>query len=318
VSKLALCVPAYNAAQHLPRLLRSALSQTIRFDEVLVYNDCSTDATALVAAQHGARVINGHVNRGCSFGKNKLAELTACEWIHFHDADDDLHPTFVEEARKWIAAANAPDVVLFGYEYRDNETNRLFAVQRYDDAELRRDPVSYAIKQKIVTICGIYRRSSFLNAGGFDTDENVLYNEDVAMHCRLARAGLTFAADPSVTVVNYFMSQSMSQSNQIKCARAHYHVLKKAAEESNGNHHDELAEKLWQAAAVSATYLDWQTADLAAELAVKLKGRTPATAGLLFKSLCSVDPWLALRAREYLIRLLKPRFRKNTPRYAGP
>src|SRR3712207_6350869 len=91
---LALCIPAYNAANYLPRLLKSAQNQIVPFDEILVYNDCSKDTTAQVAMQYGAKVVEGDINRGCSFGKNKLAQVTSCSWIHFHDADDELLPTF--------------------------------------------------------------------------------------------------------------------------------------------------------------------------------------------------------------------------------
>ena len=50
---LSLLIPAYNAARFLPRLLASAHAQTDRFDEIWVYDDCSTDDTAAVAASLG-------------------------------------------------------------------------------------------------------------------------------------------------------------------------------------------------------------------------------------------------------------------------
>ena len=94
MSTLALCIPAYNAANYLPRLLQSAKDQSPPFDEILVYNDASTDETISIAEKFGARVISGKLNKGCSFGKNALGEYTKCEWVHFHDADDDLLPGF--------------------------------------------------------------------------------------------------------------------------------------------------------------------------------------------------------------------------------
>src|SRR5690349_18353005 len=100
---LALLIPAYNAEPYLPRLLDSAAWQSEPFDEIWVYDDCSTDNTVALAEQYGARVLRGDVNRGCSHGKNQLAAATACDWIHFHDADDELMPNFVERARAWMA-----------------------------------------------------------------------------------------------------------------------------------------------------------------------------------------------------------------------
>ena len=100
---LALCIPAYNAALLLPKLLTSAREQAIPFDEILVYNDCSTDNTAEVARQYGATVVEGDVNSGCSTGKNRLAEVATSDWLHFHDADDDLLPNFTTVAHRWIS-----------------------------------------------------------------------------------------------------------------------------------------------------------------------------------------------------------------------
>jgi glycosyltransferase involved in cell wall biosynthesis len=198
---LALCIPAYNASEFLPLLLESALSQTIPFDEIWVYDDFSNDNTGEIATRFGAKIIRGAVNRGCSHGKNILAQQTACEWIHFHDADDALYPNFVAQAQKWMQLSDPPDVVLFDYEWRSHETDELISIRKFNHSDLQLDAISYAIREQINPFCGLYRRSAYLNAGGYDTDPLVLYNEDVAFHLRMAIAGLKFAADPTVTVI---------------------------------------------------------------------------------------------------------------------
>jgi len=302
---LALCVPAYNAAEFLPRLLESARAQTVAFDEVWVYDDCSSDDTGEVAAAFGARVVRGDVNRGCSFGKNALAQRTTCDWIHFHDADDALYTNFVEQARKWMRD-DAPDVVLFGYEEVEGERR---AINRFDSEALRADPLAYAIRNPINTICGIYRRRAFVAAGGFDLDPQVLYNEDKAMHCRIARAGLSFAADPAVTVINYRRPNSMSLANQQKCSRAQYQVMRKMAGAVADRYAADISEMLWKTATAAASFLDWQSVDDCLKLARALKREVPSDLEPSFKLLCRCNPHLAFRVRELMIRLLKPRLR---------
>ena len=306
---LALCIPAYNASAYLPRLLESAAAQTVPFDEILVYDDCSPDDTGAVAEAHGATVVRGEVNVGCSAGKNHLAEVTTCEWIHFHDADDELLPNFVETARAWMANGDPPDVVLFAYEYRDNETHALLGLTTFDDEALRRDPIEYTIRQQINPFCGIYCREAFLRAGGYDLDPDVLYNEDVAMHCQLARAGLHFAADPTVTVINYRIGGSMSQGNLDKCLRAHVCVMEKAAELAGPAYHQVAAQKLWNAAGVAGSILEWETAERAARSAQRFGLRTPPHSDRLFQSVAAMHLPLALRVREYAIRLFRPHLR---------
>src|SRR3954454_4979021 len=169
---LALLVPAYNAAAFLPRLLESARNQVAEFDEVLVYDDCSSDDTQRVAEELGASVVSGEVNRGCTYGKSVLAERTACDWIHFHDADDVMLPNFVSTARKWMSQEDV-DVVAFGCEERWEDTGDLIGTSVPDDAGLSKDPIGYTITQKINAISGLYRRRRFLEAGGFDLDPEV-------------------------------------------------------------------------------------------------------------------------------------------------
>lgn len=307
---LSLCIPAYNAAGHLPRLLESAEEQTEPFNEVLVYDDCSTDSTAEIARSHGATVVSGDENQGCTVARKRLAEHASTEWVHFHDADDELLSNFVEQARQWMARDNPPEVVLFGYEWRRNEDDELLTKRRFDAEALQEDPIEYTIRTQINPFCGLYHRTSFIEAGGPDTDPKVLYNEDAAMHCKLARAGLRFDADPTVTLINYRREGSMSRDNQVECKRARYYVLKKCARYNGSTHGETIARELWKSAGLLAAHLQWDLADKAAQLAVQLDGRVPTHGGLFFTVLGAIHPRMALRVREWLIRLLKPALRE--------
>ena len=301
---LALLIPAYNAADHLPRLLASAAAQTEPFDEIWVYDDASTDDTAALAERLGARVVRGTVNKGCSAGKNALAAHTSADWLHFHDADDELMPNFVALARRWMAEGRS-DVVLFSYEWRDETTGQLLSVRRFDPEDVARDARSYAIREQINPFCGLYRRSAFLAAGGYDEDPQVLFNEDAAMHVQLAFAGLSFAAETEVSIINHRRANSMSGANHFRCAQAHYQMLRKTAVRPGAQAYArELAPKLWFVAGVLAAYFDWETADAAAALAARL---APAAieGSTLFRALARFSPPMALRVREGLMRTFR-------------
>jgi glycosyltransferase involved in cell wall biosynthesis len=309
--ELALCIPAYNAADYLSNLFQSAENQTEPFDEILVYDDCSTDNTSEVARNHGAEVISGAVNKGPSVARARLAEAANADWLHFHDSDDVLYPNFVAESKKWMSEESPPDVVFFSYEYRHYDSGDLISVREFNAEALRQDPIGYNIQEQINPFCGLYRRESFLEAGGPDTDPKVLYNEDPAMHCKLARAGLTFDADPTVTLINYKREGSLSRSNRVKCRRSRYYVLEKCAEHNGDTHGVAIARELWKEAGLLAAHLQWDLADKAARLAVELGGRFPKYGGGLFRIFGSVSPHMALRVREWAIRLFKPQFREH-------
>jgi glycosyltransferase involved in cell wall biosynthesis len=315
---LSLLIPAYNAAWCLPRLLKSANAQTIPFDEIWVYDDCSTDDTAAVAEAHSAKVLRGDVNKGCSAGKNALARHVETDWVHFHDADDELLPNFVELARKWMDRGDK-DIVLFSYEWRDNDTGQLLARSSFNHEALVADARRYAITTQINPFCGLYRRTKMLEAGGYDEDPLVLYNEDVAFHIRMAFAGLSFAADGETSLINYRVGGSMSAANQAKCALAQYHVMRKTLDLSSAQvYRSIIAANLWDIAGRLAAQNEFPIAAECVNLA-RRNSLPPASSGkLYFRLLAWFSPILAIHIREMAIRRFKPQLRvhlqkTNTP-----
>lgn len=309
-STLSLLIPAYNAASFLPRLLSSARAQSEPFDEIWVYDDNSKDNTVEVAEQYGAKLLKGDVNRGCSAGKNALARRIQTEWIHFHDADDELLPNFVTLAKKWIADSRF-DVILFNYEWREDGSGELISTRQFDPEDVARDARSFAIREQINPFCGLYRREAMLLVGGYDEDPAVLYNEDVAFHIRLAFGGLSFAAESEISIVNYRRPNSMSSANHAKCAQAHYHVMRKTLDyPAAAQYHTEIASKLWSVAGVLGSLSEWPTADAAVRLAAQLAPPPPTAGARWFRSCARVAPEAALRIREYAIRVLRPRSTK--------
>jgi len=306
---LALCIPAYNAAKFLPTLLQSAGNQQTPFNEILVYNDCSTDNTADVAEKYGARVINGDINRGCSYGKNKLAEACKSDWLHFHDADDDILPQFSNLVYRWIAAyGNEYDVLILNFQYIDHQTGLKLGTGNHNATKLHEDVLKYAIENKIVNF-GVYKKSSFLAAGGFDLDPNVLFNEDNALHQRLAKAHLKFDYLPEITCINYRYGESMSSSNLLACARANYHVLEKTAATHGQIYPAELSAKLWDCIASLASYQDWPYAKKALALNRQLGYPHAVNGNKFFNFLTRLSPFGAVWFREKMIRTFKPYLR---------
>lgn len=311
---LALCIPAYNASAFLARLLASARAQTVAFDEIWVYDDASSDDTAALARSLGAQVIRGEKNAGCSHGKNALAASTACDWIHFHDADDALEPTFVAAAKRWMRLPDCPDIVLFAYRAVDDITGAEFYIRTFDSEYLQRDAVACCLTEQINPFSGIYRRDAFLACGGWDEDKLVLFCEDQAGHLHMALSGLRFGADSEVTVINHIRSGSMSGGNLARCPRAEYHMMKKNWPRTAPHHRPLIAARLWKIAGAAGSFLDWSTADSCISLANQLHTRPTIDGSPAFRLLARLAPRLALRLREQLVRLTRPQLRAN-PQY---
>lgn len=315
MSRLALLIPARNAETVIGRLLDSA-RQGGGFDEVFVYDDASDDGTGEVARRFGARVVRSEINTGPSVGKNHLAELATSEWVHFHDADEALAPGFVERARRWMTDPNL-DVLLFATEDRDDRTGARLGQAVWDDHALMADPVRYHIVHT-VTNCGLYRRSAFLRAGGFTVDSETAYNEDQAMHLRLALAGLRFRAEPETGVIVYRRQNSMSSGHPIECARAQVEVLARVARATGTKHRDEIGSRLWRLAGVCGGFQDWPAVDRCLALASEIGYGDPKNEHWLMRALAAFDPATAIRARETFVRWVKPSLRDGAPAAEPP
>lgn len=312
---LALCIPAYNAALFLPRLLVSARNQCIPFDEIWVYNDCSTDETEKVAKEYGAIVVNGEINKGCSYGKNALAAATSCDWIHFHDADDLLLPDFTRLAHFHIEFNDCPDIILFDYEYRDNNSDELLSIRHFDKVALEKDAISYSIEEQINPFCGLYRKSTFLKAGGYDVDPKILYNEDCAMHIKMAIAGLRYTAEETITIINYRVHNSMSDSNTLKCLVAQKEVIKQTVSrlEAKGclsKYQTVLATKIFKIAGSLGAHSSWRDVRECLVILKRLDPNLNSIKKVPLKLLLTCNLFLGFKVKEYLIRILKPAMRR--------
>ena len=309
---IALCIPAYKAEEHLPRLLESARQQNPPFDEIIVCVDASPDATADVARTFGVTVIVNETNLGCSASKNRALEAAISDWVHFHDADDILLPDFTREAHDWMGLDNPPDVVIMGFEYLDFLTREHLTTGLQSDEQLSSDPVGYAIRNKLPNF-GIYQREKISALGGFDVDPATLYNEDVAFHLKLALAGCSFRASSKVTSLNYRHGNSMSSANATRCELAHSEVMRRAAEKTGERYTGDIAARLWGAATMLASHQTWSDVDRVLALAKQIYPGIPSGQSKSFYRLCAIiGAPAAFRLRERSIRLLKPQLREKS------
>ncbi|MFI9238213.1 CDP-glycerol glycerophosphotransferase family protein [Streptomyces sp. NPDC053079] len=89
-------VIVYNDAERLPRAVRSVLGQSLRRLEVIIVDDCSTDATPsaareLAAADPRVRCLRLPANSGgCGAPRNAGIDAARAPYVMFLDSDDEL------------------------------------------------------------------------------------------------------------------------------------------------------------------------------------------------------------------------------------
>ena len=236
--RFSVIIPAYNEEQYLPRLLESIEVARANYSggpdqvEVIVADNDSTDATAEVAALHGAQVVTV-AKRRIAAARNGGARVARGEILCFIDADSAIHPQTFDEVDRAMKTGR----YVWGVTGATMERTSLALF------------ITYWMFMPMVLVTGLdmgfsfCRREDFEAIGGYD--ESRLYAEDVLLPLALRRLGRT-------------RGQRITRLPQVKalgCTRKfdqfgdwHYfgmlgHVLKSLI---TWNWHDEkLAERYW-------------------------------------------------------------------------
>ena len=117
---VSVCMATYNGAKYVSRQLRSILDQlTDDDDEVIVIDDCSSDATVDVVKQLGDHRISVHVNdrnRGEVFSFGRAIQLAKNDFVFLADQDDIWVPGRVSLMQRRLVEAEA-SVVSSNFEW---------------------------------------------------------------------------------------------------------------------------------------------------------------------------------------------------------
>lgn len=164
--KVTVVIPCYKQAHWLPDAIVSAIDQTVPC-EIIVVNDGSPDNTSKIARIYGAKVIDKE-NGGLSSARNAGIKEVTTEWVLTLDADDKLHPQFIE---KTLAKAEETGCDIVGtwqqefgdrngmYRFIDNPTFEMF------------------MQSNRINCCSLYRKKMWEGVGGYDENMKSGYED---------------------------------------------------------------------------------------------------------------------------------------------
>lgn len=225
---ISVIIPAYNREASIRVAIESVLRQTWTDFELIIVDDCSTDATMAEAARIDdprLRLVRRPENGGAAAARNTgLAE--ACgTWIAFQDSDDEWLPTKLE---KQMARLNAPGsdfiaaycgMLIWG-EVGDSEAmwqesrNSGRRTEMSYEPDLARAVVEGNLQPDLLagnfisTQTLVARRDLLKVMGGFDTDLPSVEDWDCAL--RLAGLGPIACVDEPL-VIQRFSPNSLSR-----------------------------------------------------------------------------------------------------------
>ena len=194
-------IPACNAAKTLTRCVQTAEGSTYPLLEIIVVDDGSNDATAVLAEQAGCRVIRLTSRGGPGSARNRGASEARGELIMFLDSDTEVEPATIENAVTRLVQARADAVVGI---YSRTPLSRGFFARYYGllkyTSHARRVCDDYNV---FASQCALIRREAFQAVGGFSPLPPGVDVENEELGRRLAARG-RMVLDPAVQVRHAF------------------------------------------------------------------------------------------------------------------
>ena len=206
----ALLVPCYNAASYIISFLDTIDKQSKKYDEILFYDDFSSDETVSILESASYKVIKGNINSGPSHARNMLIQACNCDFIHFHDPDDFMHNDYLLKVSSKAESGDL-DVILCNVDWLNYKDYSIIISWKYSNYELNQDKIKYTLTHPIGGINGLYSKSILTEVKGFD--ENLMAWEDSDLHIRLAVANARFLIIEETLCYSIRRKESLS-SNQ--------------------------------------------------------------------------------------------------------
>lgn len=145
---ISVIVPVYNAEEYLRQCVESVLAQTYSNWELILVDDGSTDYSGKMcdlAACSSARIKVRHTkNRGVSAARNTGLDMMRGRYVAFLDADDMLHPQFLETALDKLLKADADVVQIKSRLFEDGDIKVFNRLAPYPEGIFRINPIVYS------------------------------------------------------------------------------------------------------------------------------------------------------------------------------
>jgi glycosyltransferase involved in cell wall biosynthesis len=217
--KISVVLPAYNRADSIQMAAQSVLRQTWDDFELLIVDDCSTDATAQAIraiSDPRVRCLTTPQNMGPSGARNTGIEAARGEWVAFQDSDDEWLPEKLDRQMARLQARGMKDIgvycgmIIVGTPEGDDSTRTTARYHPDPGIEtVEGDIAQTLLRHSLISTQTLMARRDLLNEiGGFDAVLPALVDWECVI--RLAQKG-SFAFVDSPLVHQNFSINSVTK-----------------------------------------------------------------------------------------------------------
>jgi glycosyltransferase involved in cell wall biosynthesis len=219
-------IPAYNRAELLGRAVCSVNTQ-VRFApaELIVVDDCSSDATGEVARDLGARVVRTRQNLGEGGARNAGIAAARQPWVALLDSDDEWLPHLLQTL--WPLRGDHL-LVAGSCLWRGGEAGGdRFAGVPGARPQVLNDPAVLIYPGNFITASGVMaRRDAIVDTGGYDV--SLERGADLDLWVRLLERGTGVASPIPVSI--YYVHAGQVTADRSATRSAHLDVARSYAE----------------------------------------------------------------------------------------
>ncbi len=187
--RVSVIMPVYNATAFLPRSLPPLLQALARgeIDELIAIDDTSSDRSAALATELGARVIPSGGRLGPGGARNIAAKQATGDILWFVDSDVVVAEHSADRVRD---AFNSPEVWATFGSYDDAPAAPNFGSQYKNLLHHHHHQIGKTQATTFWAGCGAIRRKEFLGLGGFDAKRYTKPSiEDIELGYRIREKG---------------------------------------------------------------------------------------------------------------------------------
>ncbi|MDR2919735.1 MAG: glycosyltransferase family 2 protein [Tannerella sp.] len=177
MSEITIAVCVYNGEKYIKETLSRIIAQSFQSFDLLIVNDCSTDATLQIINDFFTenlreyRLINLEKNKGIANARQTALERAETRYLLFVDADDLPHSELLKKESRLISLNEDAIAVSCWSEYIDENGKRMQGGLFIGD-KTKEDFISRASRDKLIflPIQTLFDRVAALRVGGFRLD----------------------------------------------------------------------------------------------------------------------------------------------------
>lgn len=195
--EVSVIIPNYNNSKYLGMCIDSMLAQSLKPNEIIIVDDCSTDDSRVIIKEYESKysIVKGlflEKNGGVSNARNIGAQLAESEYITFTDADDyyyskDKLKNEMQLIKKY--AERGIDILAYSAFIKANECGEVLDIPKLKKRNFLRGNVfvDLVARIKIEHIPRDYciKKDILIQAGGYSFPHN--FYEDLDLLFRLSK-----------------------------------------------------------------------------------------------------------------------------------